>query len=130
MNSKTHKNTVRVYTEDVDYLGIVYHANYLCYLERARTEMLSAVYKLYLSEQHKLGVLFAISELDIKYKAPARLDDVLTITTNIEQLKACSLSFEQSIVNQHEQIICKALIKVVCVNKDLKPRRLPDIIKS
>ncbi len=129
MNIKTHINTVRIYTEDVDFMGIVYHANYLCYLERSRTEMLRA-YNLFLSQLNELEILFAINELNIKYKAPARLDDLLTITSIIKEIKSCSLVFEQKIINQHNQLICEASVKVVCVNKDLKPRRLPDIMKS
>jgi len=129
MNIKTHKNMIRVYAEDVDFMGIVYHANYLCYLERSRTEVLRA-YNLLLSDLSKTDVLFAISELSINYRAPARLDDLLTVTTTINELKSCSFIFAQKIVNQHEQIICEALVKVVCVNKDLKPRRLPDIIRD
>jgi acyl-CoA thioester hydrolase len=129
MNIKTHKNTIRVYAEDVDFMGIVYHANYLCYLERSRTEVLRA-YNLLLSDLSKTDVLFAISELSINYRAPARLDDLLTVTTAINELKSCSFIFDQKIVNQHEQTICEALVKVVCVNKDLKPRRLPDIIRD
>jgi len=129
MNIKTHKNTIRVYAEDVDFMGIVYHANYLCYLERSRTEVLRA-YNLLLSDLSKTDVLFAISELSIYYRGPARLDDLLMVTTTINELKSCSFIFDQKIVNHHEQTICDALVKVVCVNKDLKPRRLPDIIRD
>ena len=129
MNIKSHTNRIRVYAEDVDFMGIVYHANYLCYLERSRTEVLRA-YNLLLSDLSKADVLFAISELAIKYKAPARLDDLLTVSTTINELKSCSFIFEQKIANQHEQVICSAEVKVVCVNKNLKPRRLPDIIRD
>ncbi|RUR13189.1 tol-pal system-associated acyl-CoA thioesterase [Legionella sp. km772] len=127
MKIKTHKNKVRVYAEDVDFMGIVYHANYLCYLERSRTEVLRA-YNLLLSDLSTTEILFAISDLSIKYRAPARLDDLLTVSTEINKLKSCSFIFEQKIVNQEEQLICEAEVKVVCVNKNLKPRRLPDII--
>lgn len=127
MNINSHKNQIRVYAEDVDYMGIVYHANYLCYLERSRTELLRA-YNVHLSELNEGDVLFAISELVIKYRAPARLDDLLTVETSMTELRSCSLTFAQKIINQHEQLICEAEVKVVCVNKNLKPRRLPDII--
>jgi acyl-CoA thioester hydrolase len=118
-----------VYVEDVDLMGIVYHSNYLCYLERSRTELLRK-YNILLSELDVLGILFAISELSIKYRVPSRLDDLLTITTEVKEIRSCSLMFEQVIINQHEQIICDATVKVVCVSKDLKPQRLPIRIKE
>lgn len=127
MNIKPHKNQIRVYAEDVDFMGIVYHANYLCYLERSRTEILRDYY-LPLSDLYKADVLFAISELAIKYRAPARMDDLLTVETSMIKLKSCSFSFKQLIINQYNEFICEAEVKVVCVNKNLKPRRLPDII--
>jgi len=124
-----HQNNIRVYVEDVDLMGIVYHSNYLCYLERSRTEVLRK-YGVLLSDLKTSDILFAISELAIKYRAPAKLDDLLTIVTEVKEVKACSLMFEQIIINQHEQIICDAKIKVACVNKNLKPQRVPNAIKE
>jgi acyl-CoA thioester hydrolase len=129
MNINKHKNIIRVYAEDVDFMGIVYHSNYLCYLERSRTEVLRK-YNLLLSALSKSHILFAINELTIKYRLPARLDDLLTVTTVITEVKACSLTFEQIITDQYEQIICDAKVKAVCVNTNLKPQKLPDIIKK
>lgn len=116
---------VRVYAEDVDFMGIVYHANYLCYLERARTELLRH-YNWMLSDLKKLDTLFAINELFIKYIKPARLDDLVTVNTKITELRTCSLVFEQQMVNQNKELICKAKIQVVCVDGKLKPKRLPN----
>jgi acyl-CoA thioester hydrolase len=115
--------TVRVYAEDVDFMGIVYHANYLCYLERARTELLRKSNWM-LSDLIKQDILFAIKELVINYKHPAKLDDLLTVTTQIREFRSCSFLFEQTMINQHGKLICTAEIKVVCVNGDLKPQRL------
>ncbi|KGP63852.1 esterase [Legionella norrlandica] len=130
MNSiSSHQHNIRVYAEDVDFMGIVYHANYLCYLERARTELLRQN-NLILSDLLKSDILFAINELSINYLLPAKLDDHLTIRTIIKELKACSLLFYQEISNQHGQLICKASVKVVCVGRNLKPKRLPDIISK
>lgn len=125
--NKQYLHNIRVYAEDVDFMGIVYHANYLCYFERARTEMLRQK-KLILSELINQDVLFAINELIIQYKMPARLDDLLIVSTEIKQLRACSFLFEQQMKNQHDKLISEAQIKVVCVNGDLKPKRLPNFI--
>ncbi|PJD95456.1 MAG: tol-pal system-associated acyl-CoA thioesterase [Legionella sp.] len=119
-----YQHTVRVYTEDVDYMGIVYHANYLRYLERSRTEVLRSK-ELLLSELNQQQILFAIAQLQLQFKAPARLDDLLTIKTSVKQIKNCSFIMEQIIINQHNTVICKAEVSVVCVNTDLKPIRLP-----
>ncbi|KTC93295.1 YbgC/FadM family acyl-CoA thioesterase [Legionella cincinnatiensis] len=123
-DTTTHQYAFRVYVEDVDYMGIVYHANYLCYFERARTEMLRQN-NMVLSDLIKQDTLFAIYDVHIRYKAPARLDDLLTIKTQVQQLGVCSFLFDQVIQNQQEQIICEAKIQVVCVNSNLKPKRIP-----
>lgn len=88
-DTSAHQYTVRVYVEDVDYMGIVYHANYLCYFERARTEMLRQN-NMVLSDLVKQDTLFAIYDVHIRYKAPARLDDLLTIKTQVQQMGVCS----------------------------------------
>lgn len=129
MNYTTmHQHSVRVYAEDVDFMGIVYHANYLCFLERARTELLRQNNWM-LSDLIKLDILFAINELQIKYIFPAKLDDLLIVTTQIKELKACSFVFEQQMTNQNKQLICEAKIQVVCVNGKLKPQRLPNLTR-
>lgn len=117
----TYECTVRVYTEDVDYMGIVYHANHLAFFERARTEMLRQN-NLILSDLLKSDTLFAITEVNIRYLAPARLDDLLTITTKMKKSSACSFVFEQE-MKAEQKIISKAEIKVVSVNSELKPKR-------
>ncbi|HHD4630343.1 TPA: tol-pal system-associated acyl-CoA thioesterase [Legionella pneumophila] len=124
-----HQHNIRVYAEDVDHMGIVYHANYLCYLERARTELLRQN-NLILSEFEKSDILFAIHELTINYVFPARLDDQLTIKTEIKEFRACSFLFNQEISNQHKQLICRASVQVVCVGSNLKPKRLPNIMRN
>lgn len=120
----THQHVFRVYVEDVDYMGIVYHAHYLCYFERARTEMLRQN-NLILSDLIKQDTLFAVYDVHIRYKAPARLDDLLTIKTQVKQLGVCRFLFDQVMQNQQEQIICDAKIQVACVNSHLRPKRFP-----
>ncbi|CAM2902662.1 YbgC/FadM family acyl-CoA thioesterase [Legionella worsleiensis] len=122
-----HQSSFRVYAEDVDYMGIVYHANYLCYFERARTEMLR-YNGLLLSELMNEKILFAISELTVNYRFPARLDNLLTVTTRISERNKCSFMFMQTMLNEENTLICEANIKVVCVDDLLKPRRLPKSI--
>ncbi|MBL7478828.1 YbgC/FadM family acyl-CoA thioesterase [Legionella bononiensis] len=125
----SHQSSVRVYAEDVDYMGIVYHANYLRYFERARTEMLRSK-GLLLSKLMNENVLFAISELNIKHLFPAKLDNLLTISTRIGEQNKCSFVFNQMMHNENNNLICEANIKVVCVDGHLKPRRLPELFAA
>ena len=110
-------------------MGIVYHANYLCFFERARTEMLRE-HGLYLTMLASYGTYFAIHDIHIRYLYPARLDDVLSIHTVCERKKACSLLFKQIMSNQSGKILSEAIIQVVCVDNNLKPKPLPDELAS
>jgi acyl-CoA thioester hydrolase len=124
-----HQNSIRIYSEDVDYMGIVYHANYVRYLERARTELLREK-NLLLSDLKDKDILFAIKNMAIKYIFPARLDDLLIVTTEIKEVKYCAFTFAQTIKNQNDQLVCEATIQAVCVDGNLKPKRLPEIMKQ
>ncbi|WP_165483057.1 tol-pal system-associated acyl-CoA thioesterase [Legionella genomosp. 1] len=125
MSQFTHSSQFRVYAEDTDFMGIVYYANYLKFCERARTEMLRSN-GLVLTELAKQDCHFVITDVELKYKQPARLDDLITITCNIKNKTACSIVFEQIIKNEHNSELCSALVTIVCVNSHTKPRRLPD----
>lgn len=122
--SKIYLSRIRVYIEDTDLMGIVYHANYLCFFERARTEMFRDT-GLSLTMMAKHGTHFAIHEVKLRFHAPARMDDLLTISTSCENIRASSLVFNQMIHNESKTLLCDATIQVVCVNNDLKPKRLP-----
>ncbi len=115
----------RVYYEDTDAGGVVYHARYLAFFERARTEMLR---QLDISQQKLLqeGIAFVVKKMDISYNFPARLDDMLTISTKVEQIRKASIIFKQTILNQNEQIISNADVVIACVNMTkMKPCALP-----
>ena len=120
--------TIRVYYEDTDAGGIVFYANYLKFFERARTEWLRAlgVNQHELLEQH--GAMFVVKHAGIDYHAPAKLDDVITLTLSIEKLGRASIQFAQ-------QACCGAImlasarVKAGCVDRaTLKPRSLPDAV--
>lgn len=114
----------RVYFEDTDMMGIVYHARYLYFFERARTEMLREQ-GFSLTEMAQDNVYFAIREANVRYHMPAYLDDILRITTSIASQTACTLLFQQTMVNQQGKPIAEAAVMTVCVNQALKPRRVP-----
>ena len=122
---------VRVYYEDTDAGGVVYHSNYLNFMERARTEFLRHAG----FEQNTLieekEILFAVRKIKIDYNKPALFNDLLNIKTRIAESRRASLVFEQIIVNQSEETICKAEIRIACLNSTtMKPESIPETILS
>ncbi len=120
---------VRVYYEDTDAGGVVYHSNYLNFMERARTEWLRALgfEQTYLRD--KLKVIFVVHSAQIAYIKSAKFNDLLTIDSELGKTGQGSLEFLQKIfVNQ--QLLVEATIKVACVNADnFKPTAIPKEIK-
>jgi len=122
---------VRVYYEDTDAGGVVYHSNYLNFMERARTEWLRHIG----FEQHTLiekdEILFAVRKISIDYHKPALFNELLNIKTRVIHTRRASLIFEQIIFNQSEETICKAEIKIACLNSTtMKPEPIPETIIS
>ncbi|OCF96398.1 tol-pal system-associated acyl-CoA thioesterase [Gilliamella sp. wkB308] len=115
----------RVYYEDTDAGGVVYHARYLAFYERARTELLR---QLGIS-QHKLlqeSIAFVVKKMDISYHFPARLDDLLTINSKVDQIRKASIIFKQTIINENNQVISSADVVIACVDiTKMKPCGLP-----
>lgn len=118
---------VRVYYEDTDAGGVVYYANYLKFMERARTEWLRQRG----FEQQRLieqdGVMFAVRRAELDYRRPARLDDLLTVSARIAASGSASLTFAQEVVRDADQsVCCCGRVKVACVDAvHLRPRRIP-----
>jgi acyl-CoA thioester hydrolase len=124
---------VRVYWEDTDGGAIVYYANYLRFLERARTEWLRA--RGHSQEQlaRDPGILFTVVSLRIDYRAPARLDDQLEVTCDVRPEGAATLTFAQQIyrVGAPAAPLVDADVRVACVDaQKLKPRRLPGFMRE
>ncbi len=125
---------VRVYYEDTDAGGVVYYANYLKFMERARTEWLRSIG----IEQDELmqnrNVLFAVRSVHIAYKLPARFNDLLAVTVEPLALKPASISFKQSITQQHDNthLFASADLNIVCLQADsFLPRPIPkDLFKE
>jgi acyl-CoA thioester hydrolase len=122
--------SVRVYYEDTDAAGIVYHAGYLRFLERGRTEWLRALGV----EQSRLardgGISFAVRSLNIEYRKAARLDDVLGIVTEVESLRRAQMVFAQRIEREGELLV-EATVRVACIDSRLmKPAAIPRQIRN
>ena len=126
-----HEFELIIYNEDIDYSGVVYHANYLKYLERARLAWFKAL-GFGLEQQKHHGYLYTIKHIDLTYFRPARMDDRLKITTNVEIIgrAKAQLRFYQEIDNLTTQVspMTKAEIHIVCVNSDMRPTPMPNVL--
>lgn len=118
----------RVYYEDTDAGGVVYYANYLNYMERARTEWLRSIGVEQDELVNNLNVLFAVRSVNIEYKQPARFNDSISITVEPFLLKPASVSFKQCIMKQKDNtnILTNGEVNVVCLNaNDFSPCCIP-----
>lgn len=116
---------VRVYYEDTDAGGVVFYANYLAYMERARTEWLRALGYSNSALAADSGVVFAVRRVEVDYLAPARLDDELEATASVEDSSRTSLTFRQQ-VRRGEQLLCSATVKIVCLDSErFRPTGIP-----
>jgi acyl-CoA thioester hydrolase len=122
----------RVYWEDTDGGGIVYYANYLRFLERARTEWLRSLGYSQPTLAREPGIVFTVASLTVEYRRPARLDDELTITCAPRADRAATIRFEQAIFRGcTDEPLLVAGVRVACVDAHtLKPRRLPESLMS
>jgi len=121
---------VRVYYEDTDAAGVVYHSNYLKFMERARTEWLrSAGYSQKILEQVE-GIVFVVAKMNIEFISPARFDDTLNIHSKITSIDGARLVFEQAILGESMAPKCRAEVHIVCIDSvSFKPKRIPNTIK-
>ena len=121
---------IRVYYEDTDAAGVVYHSNYLKYMERARTEWLRAIGFSQQVLREESGNIIVISELDMKFIKPAKLDDQLEVKSILLKVTGASFLFDQFIERSQEKL-CAARVKGVCLDAlTFKPQRLPAALKS
>ena len=127
--SKYFKYKFKIYYEDTDAGGIVYHANYLKYLERARSE---AIYSLGLTNtnlQKYHDTLIIVKSCNIEYKKPAKFEDELEIISSILSKTRTSFTMKQ-IIKKNEEIISEATVQLVTVNKEGKPIKIPEILNN
>ena len=123
-----HTFTVKVYYEDTDAGGVVYYANYLRFMERARTEYLSEL-GVNVAELHSAGQLLVVTHIDIDYRRPARLGETLEVTTELEEAKTVRVTLRQRISRQGTELI-DAHLTFACVDRDGKPQRVPAVFSG
>lgn len=123
MINQQHSSYYRVYVEDTDLMGIIYHGKYLYFFERARTDLLRAN-GISLPKMAEYDTYFAIRDVHVRYLFPGKLDDMLRIDSVVSKLHGCTLELVQEMYNQDGKLLAKADIQVISVNKLLKPKRV------
>ena len=120
---------VRIYYHHTDCGGVVYYANYLKFLEEARTEYFEqrGIFTKDLSDR---GILFVVARQEIEYKMPAVYNDILTVDAKVTDVGRAKIEFENEIRNQNNEIVALAKTTLVFVSKNLKPKSIPDDIRS
>jgi acyl-CoA thioester hydrolase len=119
-----HRFAIRVYYEDTDAGGIVYYANYLRFLERARTDFLALLGIDLAASQRAGDGLYVVAEVTIRYRAPARLGDALLVASRLQQINGSSLVVQQGVSCDGAEVAV-ATVRVVFVGADGRPRRQP-----
>ena len=125
----SHMFPLRVYYEDTDAAGMVYHANYLRFAERARTEMLRSVGLNHSGMMAAEGVVFAVRHCTADYLAPARLDDRLEVVTRITGLRGASLGMEQRVRRDGTDLV-RMFLKLACMTLSGRPSRIPRTLRT
>ncbi len=125
--STSHRFEVRVYYEDTDFSGAVYHAAYLHFFERGRTEFLRAE-GIRHSELARDGIAFAVRSMEIDFSRAAQIDDLLTVDTAVLEVTGARLTLDQSI-ERGDELIARARVVVVAV-RDGKATRLPPAVRA
>jgi acyl-CoA thioester hydrolase len=119
-----HRFALTVYFEDTDTAGVVYYANYLKFMERARSDMLRAVG---IDQQEMLagdGSAYFVTQVDIRYRRPARLNDGLQVVSSVEQVRASSVRIQQRVMRGPE-LLTDASVTAAFLDREARPRRQP-----
>ena len=113
-----------IYYHDTDAGGVVYYANYLKYLEEARSEFFSQA-GVSLKDLSRQGVWFVVARVEVNYRHPAFYADVLEVENKIAEITAVRIVFLQKIIREPATLICEAKTTLVCVDQSFKPRAIP-----
>ena len=127
-----HRLVQRVYYEDTDFSCVVYHARYLHFMERGRTDylrLLGVEQGSLILEEDREGLVFVVHRMEIDFKAPARMDDILTILTSTEKAGGAKMILNQEI-RRGDQLLIAARVIIAVINAAGRPRRLPEALAA
>ncbi len=132
LSERGHVLPVRVYFEDTDFSGIVYHGSYIRFMERGRSDFVRLIgigHTDLDAGVHGEPLVFAVRRIDIRYRKPARIDDLLEVETRVDEVRGASIVLDQS-VRRGTEVLTEAAVTVVLVSRDGKPRRIPDSVRA
>ncbi len=118
---------VRVYYEDTDAGGVVYHSNYLNFMERGRTEALRSLGLSNSGLMQDEDMIFALTRTDVRYRRPAMLDDLLTVRSQLLTAKGAKMEFHQSVC-RGDEVLVEADITLACISTTGRPKRIPEMV--
>jgi acyl-CoA thioester hydrolase len=124
----TGEITIRVRYAETDRMGLLHHANYLVYFEQARTEMLRSLGHTY-KDLEDGGYLLVLTKFEVRYRSPARYDDVLTIRTTVDRTTAVRIDHRYE-VSCERKLIAEATSTLACVDRDGRPQALPEYLRA
>jgi acyl-CoA thioester hydrolase len=124
-----HRFGLRVYYEDTDLAGIVYYANYLKFIERARTEALRDLGISQTELRARTGIVFAVRRVEVDYVVPARFEDQLVVTTTFLALGGASLDLAQEVL-RGDTLLARCRVTIAAIRADGRPARLPAEIRE
>jgi len=126
MTGVTEIFPIRIYYEDTDHGGVVYYANYLKFMERARSEFLRSAGMELDAIAETYGVMFAVTEAHLFYHAPALFNDLLSVESSLVEMRGVRIAFKQRIYRQSDRmLLTEGDIRLACINSNGKVRRVP-----
>lgn len=126
MTGITETFQLRIYYEDTDHGGVVYYANYLKFMERARSEFLRSAGLELDAIKDEFGVMFAVTEAHVFYHSPALFNDLLSVESSLVEMRGVRIAFRQCIYRQSDRtLLTEGNIRLACINDDGKVRRIP-----
>ncbi len=123
-----HEFSLRVYYEDTDLAGLVYYANYLKFIERARTEFVRARGLDQTALKDETGIVFAVRRIEADYLSPARFDDQLTVQTALQAISGARVILEQQVLRS-DTVLFRASVTLVTIDRSGRAARLPAIVR-
>ncbi|RMH60815.1 MAG: tol-pal system-associated acyl-CoA thioesterase [Zetaproteobacteria bacterium] len=131
MTGVVHSMNIRIYYEDTDHGGVVYYANYLKFMERARTEFLRAGGIDQQQVEQEYGLLFAVTEAHLRYHHPARFNDLIRVESRVAHYSGAQVLFDQRVVHaQHNRLLVSAKIRLASISREGKVRRMPQHLRA
>ena len=127
--TKIYEYKFKIYYEDTDAGGVVYYANYLKFIERARSEIIKSLGFSNTNLMEKFNLFFIVKYCNINYKKPAKLEDELIVFTSVVSLSKTSLVMKQD-VKRHDDLVAEAEVCLVAVNMKGKPTKIPEELKK